>query len=81
MRYSIDSKYDTIQMDSICNIEKIPYDFSRWINTGLIDYETNDSVYIYTYIKQIDKNREIVYRVVKVDSLYKFTKREVINSK
>lgn len=74
MYNSIHGIYNIKQIDSICRREKLPFNLSKWINGSLIDYETNDSIYQYMFIKQLGNN-EIVYSILIDDSLYYFNKR------
>lgn len=67
------------QLDSLCNVEQIPYLSEKWISYEFLDPEDNSrKIYQYTYIKSFmnKNNDEIIYVVTnKSDSIYKFTKR------
>lgn len=80
MYNSINGIYNEKQIDSLCLVEKIPNNYKLWLDGSFIDYESKDSVYQYTYIKQYRSkdNDEIIYNILKKnDSLYKFSKRVV----
>lgn len=77
MYNSMHGVYNKSQIDSICALEKLPIDFKSWIDIGLIDYETNDSINQYMFIKQL-KNDEIIYNIIINDSLYIFSKRVTV---
>lgn len=76
MKNQIHGDFYKYQIDSILNIEKISNDFSKWENASIIDYETNDSIYQYIFIRELNKT-EIIYTLIKVDSIYKLNKRIV----
>lgn len=77
----INAIYNNYQIDSITKVEKINNDLNKWYSSHLIDYETNDSIYKWFYIKSV-KDNEIIYNILLLDdSLYKFNKRVIKNNK
>lgn len=75
MLNDINTIYNKKQLDSITYVEKIDSNLNNWHPIHLIDYETNDSIYKWFYIKSLDDN-EIIYNILLInDSLYKFNKR------
>lgn len=79
MYNSVHGIYTKFQVDSICKIERIPSNFNKWIDGSLVDYESNDSIYQYMYIKQYKgkETDEVIYNVLIKDTLYQFNKRVV----
>lgn len=76
MKNQISGDFTKYQVDSILNLENITNDFSKWENASIIDYETQDSIYQYIFIKELNKT-EIIYTIINVDSIYKLNKRVV----
>lgn len=75
MLNDINNVYNKKQLDSITYVEKIDSNLNNWHQIHLIDYETNDSIYKWFYIKSLNDN-EIIYNILLInDSLYKFNKR------
>lgn len=75
MLNDINNVYNKKQLDSITYVEKIDNNLNNWYPIHLIDYETNDSIYKWFYIKSLNDN-EIIYNILLInDSLYKFNKR------
>ena len=44
MMNSIKGTYNIHQVDSICNVERLPDDLTEWHGTTLYDYETNERI-------------------------------------
>lgn len=76
MKNQISGNFTKYQVDSILNVEHITNDFSKWENASIVDYETQDSIYQYIFIKELNKT-EIIYTIINVDSIYKLNKRIV----
>lgn len=75
MSNSFKNYYNIEQFDSICKADTLNTNISNWEVIKLKDYDTNENIYQYFYIKSID-NYEIIYRVHIInDSIYKITKR------
>lgn len=77
MMNSIKGAYDIHQLDSICRVERIPDDLAKWHGTFLYDYETNEQINQYVFIKELKWNDEAIYTITVDDSTYYFTKRVV----
>ena len=69
--------YNEYQLDSICNVEKIPDDLTKWYCNILYDYETNEKISQYVFIKEYNRKNEVIYTITAGDSTYYFTKRVV----
>lgn len=75
MRNEYEGYYTQYQLDSICGVDNIENDLSKWIIIGLRDDESKENVSQYIYIKSLGEN-ECIYRVQKMENgLYKITKR------
>jgi hypothetical protein len=77
MMNSIRGTYNEYQLDSICNVERLPNDLNKWYGTFLYDYETNEKINQYIFIKEYSWKNETIYTIVVDDSTYYFTKRIV----
>ena len=65
--------YTQEQVDSVCNIEKIPKNLNKWSQmTQYVDDSTAFRQYI--YIKSTDST-QTVWTLTNLDSLYKFKKK------
>lgn len=75
MENSFEGYYSLWQFDSICNVDKIDRDLSKWYFIPFRDYETKENVSQYMYLKELGQY-EIIYRLQKIDdNRYKITKR------
>lgn len=77
MLNSIKGTYNIHQVDSICNVERLPDDLTKWYGTTLYDYETNERIDQYVFIKEYNRKNEVIYTITVDDSTYYFTKRVV----
>lgn len=77
MMNSIKGTYNMHQVDSICNVERLPDDLTKWHGTTLYDYETNERIDQYVFIKEYSRKNEVIYTITVDDSTYYFTKRVV----
>jgi uncharacterized protein YxeA len=77
MMNSIKGTYNIHQVDSICNVERLPDDLTEWHGTTLYDYETNERINQYVFIKEYNRKNEVIYTITVDDSTYYFTKRVV----
>ena len=77
MMNSIKGTYNEYQLDSICNVERLPDDLTKWHGTYLIDYETNEQIKQYVFIKESNRKGEVIYTITVEDSIYHFRKRVV----
>ena len=65
------------QVDSICSVERLPDNLTEWHKTTLYDYETNERINQYVFIKECNRKNEVIYTITVDDSTYYFTKRVV----
>lgn len=72
--YGITMMLNTRQLDSMITVDQLPI-LEEWINAGFYDYETNQRVYKYTYIKELNEDNELIYVATVKDTLYKVVKR------
>ena len=77
MLNSIKGTYNIHQVDSICNVERLPDDLTEWHGTTIYDYETNERINQYVFIKEYNRKNEVIYTITVDDSTYYFTKRVV----
>lgn len=77
MTNSIKGEYNEYQLDSICRVEKLPNDLEKWYGTLLYDYETQEKINQYIFIKDSNWKNEVIYTIIVDDSTYYFTKRIV----
>lgn len=77
MLNSIKGTYNMHQVDSICNVERLPDDLTEWYGTTLYDYEINERIDQYVFIKEYNRKNEVIYTITVDDSTYYFTKRVV----
>ena len=77
MMNSLKGTYNEYQLDSICNVERLPYDLSKWYGTFIYNYETNEKIDQYVFIKEYSRKSEVIYTITVEDSTYYFTKRVV----
>jgi len=74
----MNEKYSIEQFDSMCVADTLPRSLDGWKFMGLKDYETNEKIYLYFYMKENGKD-EVVYRIEKFKSdSVKITKRIII---
>lgn len=74
---SIRGTYNEYQLDSICRVERLPEDLTKWHGTDIYDYETNEKISQYVFIRDIKRKSEIIYTITVDDNTYYFTKRVV----
>jgi hypothetical protein len=77
MSNSIKGVYNEYQLDSICRVERLPDDLSKWHGNDIYDYETNKKISQYIFIKDITRKNEVIYTITVDDTTYYFTKRVV----
>lgn len=72
--------YNSRQVDSMCLADAISPDLeNNWLSTQFVDDETNAVIKRYVFIKIMNDDEEMTYILTPVDTLYKVTKRYVIN--
>lgn len=74
MKMLIDTTFTMHQFDSLCVADTISPDYKNWLVMAFLDYETNNVIYEYIYIKHINED-EIMYRLIVDDKEYKIIKR------
>ena len=77
MMNSIKGTYNEYQLDSICNVERLPDVLSKWHTTVFYDDETREKISQYVFIKEFNRKNEIIYTITVDDSTYYFKKRVV----
>jgi hypothetical protein len=77
MSNSIRGVYNEYQLDSICQVERLPDDLTKWHGIEFYDYETNERIRQYIFIKELKRKNETIYTITVEDSTYYFTKRVV----
>lgn len=75
----MNGNYSIEQFDSMCVADTLPRSLDGWKFMGFKDYETNEKVYLYFYIKENGKN-EVVYKLEKINNIdsIKIIKRIII---
>lgn len=71
--------YVQYQVDSMCVVDGIPEHFEGWIRSSYQDYETNEHITRYMYIKEMNDNYEMVYIVTQKGDIYVVSKRKTVN--
>ena len=72
--------FTVLQLDSLCKADELPVDLTEgWIRRSYKDYETNESVVRYMYIKELNDNYEMIYLVTPEGDRYIVSKRQVIS--
>ena len=77
MMNSLKGTYNEYQLDSICRVERLPDDLSKWYGTFIYNYETNEKIDQYVFIREYNRKSEIIYTITVEDSTYYFVKRVV----
>lgn len=72
--YGYEYVYNQRQLDSMCVADTLNPNIESWINTYFIDYETNEKIVKYMYLKEYN---EMVYTVTPKDTLFLVNKTEV----
>lgn len=72
LSHNFNMYYTQEQVDSVCNVERIPKNLDKWDNMTMYD----DSAVFnqYMYIKSNDST-QTVYTLTDLDSLYNFKKK------
>lgn len=77
--YQETHEYVQYQVDSMCVADNLPKDFEGWIGRAYQDYETNEYVIRYIYIKEMNDNYELVYIVTQKGDIFVVSKRKTIS--
>lgn len=73
-------EYTTYQLDSLCNADNLPKNLEEgWISRSYTDFETNEYIIKYMYIKDLSGNYEMIYFVTQKGEIYVVSKRKVSN--
>ena len=77
--YQTTHEYTMRQIDSMCVVDTLPMKFEGWKSTTYTDYETNQHIVRYMYIKEMNDNCEMIYIVTPRGDIYVVSKRKVVN--
>lgn len=81
MKILFDRSFTMYQFDSLCVADTIPPMLDKWKKADFYDYETNQKLVEYYYIKRLGNN-ESFYRLLKEDEeTYNILKRVVYGTK
>jgi hypothetical protein len=72
----VTNEYDSRQLDSLCNADSLPIIPEGWIRRTYSDYETNEYVIRYMYIKEMTETYELIYIVTIKGDMYIVNKRQ-----
>ena len=76
--YQTTHDYSAFQVDSMCVADALPVNFDGWIRRAYSDYETNEYVIRYMYIKELNDNYEMIYIVTPRGEMFVVSKRKVV---
>ena len=76
MKKSFKDTCNKEQFDSVCLADTLPNDLTKWKRMLFRDFESRKGENIYLFIKKLGKGEKI-YRVEKIGSNFRITKREV----
>lgn len=77
--YQVTHEYTMHQIDSMCVADMLPMKFEGWTCKTYTDYETNQYIIRYMYIKELNDNYEMIYIVTPRGDIYVVSKRKVVN--
>ena len=77
--YQVTHEYTAYQVDSMCVADTLPGNFDGWIRRAYSDYETNQPIVRYMYIKELNDNYEMIYIVTPRGEMYVVSKRSVVS--
>ena len=77
--YQVTHEYTMHQIDSMCVADMLPMKFEGWTCKTYTDYETNQYIIRYMYIKELNDNYEMIYIVTPRGDIYAVSKRKVVN--
>ena len=81
MRILYDREFTRAQFDSICVADTIPMNLDLWKAYSTNDYETNDIITEYLYIKRLGLNEELFRLMIKDEDTYNIYKRITYGNK
>ena len=77
--YQVTQEYTMSQIDSMCVVDTLPRNFDGWLRSAFLDYETNQYIVRYMYIKKLNDNYEMIYIVTPRGEMYVVSKRKVVD--
>lgn len=77
--YQVTHEYTMHQIDSMCVADMLPMKFEGWTCKTYTDYETNQYIVRYMYVKELNDNYEMIYIVTPRGDIYVVSKRKVVN--
>ena len=77
--YQVTHEYTMHQIDSMCVADMLPMKFEGWTCKTYTDYETNQYIIRYMYIKELNDNYEMIYIVTPRGDIYAVSKRKVVS--
>jgi hypothetical protein len=70
------------QLDSLCSADNLSRNIEEdWMRNVFTDFESNESIVKYIWIKSVSEDTETTYILVPCDTLYTFTKRVISSEK
>ena len=81
MRILYDREFTHAQFDSICVADTIPANLDLWKAYFTRDFETNDVITEYLYIKRLGLNEELFRLMIKDEDTYNIYKRITYGNK
>ena len=76
--YQVTVEYTAKQIDSMCVADGLPETFDGWTRRAYSDYDTNEYIVRYMYIKDLNDNYEVIYIVTPRGEMYVVSKRRVV---
>ncbi len=76
--YQTTYSYSNAQVDSMCVADYLPRNLDEWLKRSYTDYETNQTVARYLYIKELNNNNEMIYIITPKGEIYVVSKRKVV---
>jgi hypothetical protein len=77
--YQVTHEYTMHQIDSMCVADVLPMKFEGWTCRTYTDYETNQYIVRYMYVKELNYNYEMIYIVTPRGDIYVVSKRKVVS--
>ena len=77
--YQVTHEYTMHQIDSMCVADMLPMKFEGWTCKTYTDYETNQYIVRYMYVKELNDNYEMIYIVTPRGDIYAVSKRKVVS--
>ena len=78
MMKQVTHEYNAYQIDSMCVADVLPLNFNGWIKRTYSDYETNQNIVRYMFIKELNEYNEMIYIVTPRGEMFIVAKRKVI---